>query len=127
MFNRTVLVCFCVFGLTTACNIIVRITNQSSEPYFVEIKTPSGQKSPLLALNSMGTQATYNFNEQICSSPTSIKVYQKNGNNVGALISSSSAVLDGMGSIDYLIFPGGSINVGARIGVTCALGGCKQG
>lgn len=34
-------------NLATACNISMRIVNQSGEPYYVEVTTPSGQKSPL--------------------------------------------------------------------------------
>lgn len=65
----------------------------------------------------MGAQAVYSFKEPVCISRTIVNVYKMNGNTVGELVSTSSAIIDGMGQVEYFIQPGRLVTMGYRMGI----------
>lgn len=58
-----------------------------------------------LPLQQTGAEATYNFDEPICTSNTIINVYSVDPNTQKAsnVVGTSTAILDGAGQIEYLV------------------------
>ncbi|RCN33145.1 hypothetical protein ANCCAN_21021 [Ancylostoma caninum] len=117
-------ICILISAVST-CDLKAKIFSETHHPVWAQFTFHNETTSPVYAFTKAGQNYTLHITGLLCNlKPTILKTYKEAPGPGVKPIGQSAAFIEGMGMLDYLIYPHVPPRMGMRAGVSCGFGDC---
>ncbi|KAK6747711.1 hypothetical protein RB195_000731 [Necator americanus] len=114
-----------VFSTVSACDLKTKVISETHHPMWAQFTFHNETTSPVYTFTREGQNYTLHITGLFCNlKPTVLKAYKEAPGPGVKPVGQTSAFIEGMGMLDYLVYWNFPPRMGMRAGVSCGFGDC---